>query len=103
MSFLSSFLRYFLFELDPVGDNFLVEEATKSPPTSQDTTTMAASASKYKYTDIIFEIKGKIGIIKVLNGAIQTENEPLSNDTSSTGPSHSMLLVADCCLTFAPP
>lgn len=92
-----------MFELDPVGDNFLAEKATDSPPTSRETTNMAASASKYKYTDIIFEIKGKIGIIKVLHRAIQTQDETFSDDTSSTGPSHSMLLVADCCLTFAPP
>ncbi|KAK5443513.1 hypothetical protein LTS15_010658 [Exophiala xenobiotica] len=64
-----SFLRNLGAQFDPVEDYSLPDEVVGSlqppalAPASQKSN--MATGSKYKYTDIIFEIKGKIGIIKL--------------------------------------
>jgi hypothetical protein len=71
--FLWSFLRNLGAQFDPVEDYSLPDEVVRSlqPPALAPASASAsqepsmATGSKYKYTDIIFEIKGKIGIIKV--------------------------------------
>lgn len=70
--FLSSFLRHFGVQFDPVEDYSLPDgvlklslSAAAAAASSSSSSSTMATTGKYKYTDVIFEIKGKVGIIKV--------------------------------------
>jgi hypothetical protein len=73
--FLWSFLRNLGAQFDPVEDYSLPDEVVRSlqPPAPAPASQKPnmATGSKYTYTDIIFEIKGKIGIIKVVTATRQ--------------------------------